>query len=173
MKKMMMLTVAAVAAVAIAACGDSDSTDTTEASAGDGLTVTDAWARVTTPTQTDGAVYMTIESPEDDVLTGATVPSSVASEAQLHETTESGSMDDSMDDSTDSMDSESSDAMMGMKEVDQIDVSAGEPTMLEPGGYHIMLIDLAEPITDGTTIPVTLEFENAGTVEVDATAREE
>jgi copper(I)-binding protein len=62
---------------------------------------------------------------------------------------------------------------MGMKEVDQIDIPAGETVTLEPGGYHIMLIDLAKPIESGDTVPVTLDFEKAGKIEVDATAREE
>ena len=171
MKKAMLLSIAAAGVLAVAGCGSDDSTDSSTAASGD-TTVTDAWARVTTPTQTDGAAYMTIQSPDGDTLTGASVPSSVASEAQLHETTEEGSMD-----STESMDSSDSmdhgDAMMGMKEVDQIDIPAGESVALEPGGYHIMLMDLAEPIEEGDTITVTLEFEQAGEIEVDATARAE
>jgi copper(I)-binding protein len=186
MKKAMFLSIAAAGVLAMAGCGSDDSTEATTAAAGQ-TSVTDAWARVTTPTQTAGAVYMTIESPDGDTLMGASVPSSVAGEAQLHETTDAGSMDstdsmdssDSMDstgstDSTDSMDStDSGTGMMGMKEVDQIDIPAGETVTLEPGGYHIMLIDLAKPIESGDTVPVTLDFEKAGKIEVDATAREE
>lgn len=177
MKKAILLSVAVAGAIAIAGCGSDDSTDGTGSASG-GTTVTDVWTRVTTPTQTAGAVYMTIQSPDGDTLTGASVPSSVAAEAQLHETTDEGSMDstDSMgsDDSMDETHSmDSGDAMMGMKEVDQIDVPAGQSVALEPGGYHIMLIDLAKPIEEGDTIPVTLDFEQAGEIEVDATARAE
>lgn len=170
MKKTMFLSAAAVAVLAIAGCGSDDSSDDTTA-ASDETSVSDAWARVTTPTQTTGAVYMTIESPDGDTLTGASVPSSVAAEAQLHETTDEGSdAGDSMD-STGSMDS--GDPMMGMHEVDRVEIPAGGTLMLEPGGHHIMLMDLAKPIASGDTIPVTLELEKAGEIEVDATAREE
>lgn len=171
MKKAMLLAVAAAAALAIAGCGSDDSTDGTSATAGE-TSVSDAWARVTTPTQTTGAVYMTIESPDGDTLTGASVPSSVAGDAQLHETTDEGPMD-----SAGSMDSTGSmhpgDGMMGMKEVDRVEIPAGGTLTLEPGGHHIMLMDLAKPIESGDTIPVTLELEKAGEIEVDATAREE
>ncbi|MEZ5074367.1 MAG: copper chaperone PCu(A)C [Solirubrobacterales bacterium] len=170
MKKTMFLSAAAVAVLAIAGCGSDDSSDDTTA-ASDETSVSDAWARVTTPTQTTGAVYMTIESPDGDTLTGASVPSSVAAEAQLHETTDEGpDAGDSMD-STGSMDS--GDPMMGMHEVDRVEIPAGGTLMLEPGGHHIMLMDLAKPIASGDTIPVTLELEKAGEIEVDATAREE
>lgn len=170
MKKAMLLSIVAVGMLAFAGCGSDDSTEATTAGSGE-TTATDAWARVTTPTQADGAVYMTIQSPDGDTLTGVSVPSSVASDAQLHETTDEGSTD-----STDSMDStgaDAGDAMMGMKEVDQVEIPADQSVALEPGGYHIMLMDLAEPIAEGDTIPVTLEFEQAGKIEVDATARAE
>lgn len=171
MKKTILMPIAIAAMLAVAGCGTDDSSDGTTAAAGE-TSVSDAWARVTTPTQTTGAVYMTIESPDGDTLTGASVPGSVAAEAQLHETTGEDPMDagDSMD-STGSMDS--GDPMMGMHEVDHVEIPAGGSLTLEPGGYHIMLMDLAKPIESGDTIPVTLELENAGEIEVDATAREQ
>jgi copper(I)-binding protein len=57
---------------------------------------------------------------------------------------------------------------MTMQEVDRVDLPAGTAVALQPGGYHIMLLGLAEPLTLGETIEVTLQFENAGeqTVEV-------
>lgn len=171
MKKAMFLAVATAAALAIAGCGSDDGTDGTSAAAGE-TSVSDAWARVTTPTQTTGAVYLTIASPDGDALTGVSVPGSVAGDAQLHETTGAGPMGSggSMD-STGAMDPGA--GMMGMKEVDRVEVPAGGSVTLEPGGHHIMLIDLVKPIESGDTIPVTLELEKAGEIEVDASAREE
>ncbi len=69
-------------------------------------------------------------------------------------------------------DSEMPDAMMGMRELeDGLELPAGEEVSLEPGGYHVMLLELKEPIAEGDTISVTLKFENAGEVEVEAEAR--
>jgi len=64
------------------------------------------------------------------------------------------------------------DAMMSMRPVSAIDLPAGEDTVLEPGGYHIMILNLAKPLQIGQTFPVTLTLEKAGEVQVDATVKE-
>lgn len=164
----------------VAACGSSDSDSNDKAS----VEVTDAWARATTPTQDSGAVYMTISSNDGDALLKAEVPKSVAGMTEVHETTtdgeptaaedqmESGATGMTGDDGSDEMHGSDS-SMMGMKEVDKIEIPAGETVVLEPGGFHIMLMELKSPIKAGDTIPVTLTFEKAGTVQVDATAKDE
>lgn len=161
----------ATAVLGLAACGSSDDSSTSTGSASStGVKVTNAWARVTPETAKTGAAYMTISSPDGDTLTGVSVPSSIAGMAQLHETT--GSME-SMDDtqSDDSMSSSDS-SMKGMKEVSEIKVPAGGSVTLKPGGYHVMLMELAKPITAGESVPLTLTFEKAGTVKVDAVAKD-
>jgi copper(I)-binding protein len=175
------VTIAALG-VLLAACG-SDSTDS-----GEQISVSDAWSRVTAPTATMGAVYMNLESADGDTLLSAEVPMSVAGKTEIHETTDGeGSMDmgSTMDKgvAVEPADESGGDAgmdegsmnpaMMGMREVDSIELPAGEEVSLEPGGFHIMLLELEQPIAEGDTIPVTLTFENAGEVEVDAEARTE
>lgn len=156
----------ATASLGLAACGSDDDT-TTATQTAKAVTVTAPWARVTAAEAKTGAAYMTIASKDGDVLTKAAVPASIAGMAQLHETTTSG---DSMD--GESMDGPSTSAMKGMKEVSSIEVPAGGSVQLKPGGYHIMLMELAKPIAAGETIPVTLTFEKAGEVTVDAVARQ-
>jgi len=53
---------------------------------------------------------------------------------------------------------------MRMRPVENIPVPANGQTALEPGGYHIMLIDLRQPLKEGASVPLTLTFEKAGTV---------
>ena len=72
----------------VAACGSSD--DSGDGSGAASIEVNDAWARTTTPTQTSGAVYMTLGSEEGDTLLKAEVPTSIAGVTELHETTEDG-----------------------------------------------------------------------------------
>jgi hypothetical protein len=48
---------------------------------------------------------------------------------------------------------------MQMHQVDQIDLPAGKTTKLKPGGYHIMLFDLASQLKAGQTFRLTLQFE--------------
>jgi copper(I)-binding protein len=62
--------------------------------------------------------------------------------------------------------------MMTMQPVDRVELPAGETVALEPGGYHIMLLDLAAPLEAGTTVTITLEFERAGAQTVDAEVRD-
>ncbi len=55
---------------------------------------------------------------------------------------------------------------MRMRAVENIPVPANGQTALEPGGYHIMLIGLKQALKEGTSFPLTLTFEKAGSVTV-------
>lgn len=174
MKHLMKLSAAALVtgSLGLAACGGSDETATADDKAADApVTVTGAWARVTASGQKTGAIYLTIRSTQADRLTSASVPASVAGKAELHETTGgagagAGAMHGS--DHGDAMATK----MKAMKHVSHIAVPEGGSVALKPGGYHVMLFDLAGPIRAGTRIPVTLSFDQAGTVDVTAVARE-
>ena len=148
-----------VGTLGLTACGDSESNEapdtTMAASTEEAVTVTGQWARTSPMETTAGAVYMSINVAEDDELVGAMVDMSVAEMAQVHETV-------TADDGT-----------MSMQEVESVAVTAGTPTELKPGGYHIMLMKLAKPLETGSTISVTLKFANAGDIVVDVPVLEE
>jgi periplasmic copper chaperone A len=61
---------------------------------------------------------------------------------------------------------------MRMRAVPSLDLPAGKPVELKPGGYHVMLMDLKQPLKDGETVSVTLTIEGRDgkreTVEVKA-----
>lgn len=63
--------------------------------------------------------------------------------------------------------------VMKMREVDAIEIPAGETVELKHGGYHIMLMDLKQDVKAGETTVCTLKFENAGeaTVELQVMSR--
>jgi len=107
--------------------------------------VRDAWARATPGKADIGAAYLTLESPTDDRLTGLSTP--VASTAQVHTMTMEG-------------------GVMKMNRVAALDLPAGQPVKLEPGGMHIMLIGLTDKLRPGQSFPLTLSFEKAGKREV-------
>lgn len=54
-----------------------------------------------------------------------------------------------------------------MREVAQIVIPAGGRVALEPGGYHIMLMNLTGDVAAGTTVTLTLEFRSGTTMTVD------
>ena len=62
---------------------------------------------------------------------------------------------------------------MVMQQVMALDLPAGTAVELEPGGYHIMLIDLAEPLVEGQTFEVTLDFAEAEDMTVQVEVRSE
>ena len=59
-----------------------------------------------------------------------------------------------------------------MQPVDSIEIPAGESVELEPGGYHIMVLDLAADLVAGDTVEVTLTFDSGETQKVDAEVKE-
>lgn len=57
--------------------------------------------------------------------------------------------------------------VMSMREIEALDIKPGELVILKPGGHHLMLMDLKNPIVMGTVVKGTLTFEKAGAVEVE------
>jgi len=109
------------------------------------IEIKDVWARATPGGAQTAAVYATIVSAADDRLTGAATPA--AKEAQLHTmATDNG--------------------VMTMRQVDDINLPAGQPVTLKPGGYHIVPTGLTQPLVEGQTFPLTLTFAKTGNRQV-------
>ena len=58
--------------------------------------------------------------------------------------------------------------MMGMQPVDRIEIAPGASVTLEPGGYHLMLMGVTDMPAIGEMVEITLTFEKAGDVVVQA-----
>jgi hypothetical protein len=116
-------------------------------------TISGAWVRPPIGADRPAAGYLTITNPGGvaDALIGVSSP--IAMSCEIHET----SMDSS--------------GMAGMHPIERLEIAAGGTVTLEPGGYHLMLMD-AQAMTVGDTVELRLEFEKAGTVVVQAEVRE-
>jgi copper(I)-binding protein len=113
------------------------------------LEISGAFSRATLPNAPVGAGYLTITNrgTADDTLVSATSP--VAGVTQIHEMKMEGDV-------------------MKMNEVEGgLVIPAGQSLTLEPGGFHIMFMELKQAFVEGSMVPVTLTFANAGTVEVE------
>jgi periplasmic copper chaperone A len=109
------------------------------------ISVENAWARPTTASAQAGVIYLTItDHGAPDRLVAASTP--VAGKAELHQTTHEGNV-------------------MKMRPVAGLAISQSAPVSLAPGGYHIMLTQLHQPLSGGQSFPLSLKFEKAGTVE--------
>lgn len=136
---------------------------TADSEAGE-LAVTGAWARRTVAGQPNGAVYLEITGgSRPDVLRGLEVGPEIAAAAELHETVEGHTADAGP--RSQQKGGHHGHGGMQMKELADLPVPSGSTVRLEPGGRHIMLLDLARPLEVGQRFPLRLRFERAGTVE--------
>ena len=102
------------------------------------VTVQDAWVRATVPQQKATGAFMRLTAAQDARLVSASSP--VAGVTEVHEM-------------------KLVDNVLKMRPLPALDLPAGQAVELKPGGYHIMLLDLKQPVAQGSTVPLTLVFE--------------
>ena len=112
------------------------------------LEVKDPWARDTVGSVANAAVFMTIVSPGADRLIAASTPA--AGKTDLMTMGRGGNV-------------------MEMKYLQAIDIPADKPVSLNPGGLHVWLAELKQPLKAGETFPLDLRFEKAGERRVNVT----
>lgn len=115
-----------------------------------GITVSHPWARATPGGVTVGGAYLEIVAAPGggDRLVGGSSP--VAGSLEIHNHIMEG-------------------GTAKMRRVDGLAISGGKSVVLSPGGYHVMLMGLKQPLKEGDMIDLTLSFEKAGDITVQAT----
>jgi copper(I)-binding protein len=109
--------------------------------------VTDAWIRATPPGARTAAAYLTMTGPAaGDRLVGAATPAAGA--VEIHTQVAEG-------------------GVQRMARLAELTLPAGEAVRFEPGGLHLMLIDLAMPLEPGAKVPLSLRFAGAGDIELE------
>jgi copper(I)-binding protein len=104
------------------------------------VTIGEPWVRATVAAQKATGAFMTLTSVQPVKLVSVSSPA--AGVVEMHE-----------------MKMEND--MMRMRQMPTLDLPAGQPVKLAPGGYHLMLLELKQPLKEGDKIPLTLEFEDA------------
>ena len=99
-----------------------------------------------------GAAFMTIKNNGKAADRLVSVDSDVADAVEIHL-------------------SEMKDDVMTMRQVDGVEIPAGGEALLQPGGYHVMLIGLQRELAVGEKVNLTLTFEKAGQMSVEAEVR--
>jgi VCBS repeat-containing protein len=117
-------------------------------------TVKDAWVRSTVPQQMATGMFAQISSAKGGKLVAASSPA--AGVVEVHEMAMDGDV-------------------MKMRAVPALELPAGKVVELKPGGYHVMLMNLKQPLKAGDTVIVSLVVEAADksreTVEIKATVK--
>lgn len=117
-----------------------------------GIVIENAWAR---PGRVNGvtAVYLELLNGSTETDTLQQISSPVAGLVELHETFDRG------------------DGMMGMRQVEEPIFPAREAMIMQPGGLHIMLMQLNQPLNEGDEVSVTFNFALAGEITITAPVR--
>lgn len=103
------------------------------------VTVTNAWVRSNVPGQSVGAAYMTLNSPQDSTLVYVETPA--AGKVEIHSMIMNNNV-------------------MKMRKLEELPLKAGKAEKLAPGGFHLMLFDLAKPLKTGDSAAFTLCFKD-------------
>ncbi|RQP09153.1 MAG: copper chaperone PCu(A)C [Microbacteriaceae bacterium] len=148
------LTLAATAVLALAGCATTAPDQSAEpATAGQSVTITDAWVKAADDGMSAAFGDLTNTGDADVILVSVTSPASTS--MQLHETVDNGS------------------GSMVMQERDGgFTIPAGGTLTLEPGGNHLMLMDLTAPILAGDEIEFTLTFSDGSDYAFTAPAKD-
>ena len=103
--------------------------------------VANAWARPMAPGQTTASVYVELTSDTQAALVAAGSP--LAARAELH----SMSMDG---------------GIMRMRALPRLELPPGQTVKLAPGGLHIMLLEVKQPLKVGDKVPLVLTVQSSG-----------
>lgn len=106
--------------------------------AGQPASVKDAWVRAPAPGQQVAGAYMELASRSNLAL--ISIASPVAGRVELHSMAVEG-------------------GVMRMRPVGRIELPAGKPVKLAPGGLHVMLMDLKQVLKPGDRVPLTLTVQ--------------
>ena len=112
------------------------------------VTVVDARARATPPMAEAGGAFLTVLNGLDKPIRLVSAEAQVSKAVELHETKEEGGV------------------MKMIPQPDGFEIPAGGTLMLMPGGKHVMLIGLEQPLTAGEQFTMTLNFEGAESIEL-------
>ena len=113
------------------------------------IAVEGAYVRHMPPTQSVTGAFMVFKNTTDSDRAVISAQSDVADKVELHTHLHEG-------------------GVMKMREVDKIDIPAGAETVLEPGGLHIMLIGLKQPLDLGQVVDIELMLDDGSSVQVQA-----
>ena len=121
---------------------------------GKDIMISKAWVQAMPPSQKVSAGYMTVtnNTPQETVL--VSVSTDIAGACEIHQMSHIN-------------------GMMKMARISNVPIPAKGHLTLEPGGFHIMLIDLRKPVNKGDIVPMTLHFQDGSSILVKADVRDE
>ncbi len=122
------------------------------AAAADAVTVVDPYVRQVPPGARATAAFMVLRNTGDKDVKLVKATNTASNITELHTHINEG-------------------GVMKMRPVPAIQIKAGGETVLEPGGLHVMLIDMKKPMKEGDKVALTLGFDDGSTKEIEVPVR--
>lgn len=122
------------------------------AGAADNVAVVDPYVRMVPPGAMATAAFMVLKNSGSKDVKLVKAENSVSKVTELHTHLNEG-------------------GMMKMRQVPAIDIKAKGEAVLEPGGLHVMMIDLKAPLKEGDKVTVTLGFDDGSSKKIEAPIR--
>jgi hypothetical protein len=117
-----------------------------------GFSVEDAYMRTMPPGRTATAAYLSVTNNHDKACSIIGGSTAIAAKLEIHQQL-------------------MSDGMMRMRPVTAVEVTAGETLLLEPGGFHLMLLGIEAALVPGENHKMSLQTEDCGTIDITAEVR--
>lgn len=121
--------------------------------AADEILVANPYVRAVPPMMQNSAMFVTLTNTGSSDRALVSAASQTAEVVELHTHVNDG-------------------GVMRMRKVERIDLKAGQATVLEPGGLHVMLLGLKRPLAAGSTVQVDLTFDDGSTKAVVAPVKQ-
>ena len=116
------------------------------------VSIHDPWSRELPPVAPNGAAYFRVDNGGSASAHIVSVHSPIADRVEIHTHDMEG-------------------GVMKMRHVESVEVPARGGVAFEPGGLHVMLIGLKQPLVAGERFPLAIEFRDSGRVEVEVEVR--
>lgn len=113
------------------------------------IIISNAWVQAMPPSQTVSAGYMTISNNSYKEIILKSASSDIAGITEIHEMSQVN-------------------GIMHMAKVPNLPIPAQGKVSLQPGGFHIMLINLKKPANNGDIVHITLHFQDGRSMTVNA-----
>lgn len=113
------------------------------------LIVKDLYIRATPPNSKNSAAFMVIKNTDKKGIKLIAAGSNIADRVELHQHV-------------------MEDGLMKMRQVEEIMIKAGGSVALQPGGYHVMFLNLKQPLKEGESVTLSLSFDNGQQLTFDA-----
>ena len=120
---------------------------------GDAVVIEGAWSRASIGTSRPGVAYMTLQNTGDAPVTVTGLRTELAMMPMIHTST------------TDAQ------GVNRMSHLEQVEIAAGETVALEPGGLHVMLMDLQRPMIEGESFTLSLILADGEEITVEVPIR--